>query len=151
MARGFSAKYNPDIKRLDVKGQYWTRKDAEDMFDILKRYNKLTGLFDCIVDLTHCDVDSIRLEKFVEVADEKGLRFIVVVVGNHQTKEYLRDGFPIEKRQRFSQAVSYIEGCIHKRQMETKKARLTEERKAKRLARISSKNNNPNSSTLPDS
>ncbi|MDX1699588.1 MAG: hypothetical protein R3250_03170 [Melioribacteraceae bacterium] len=136
MARGFSAKYNPDIKRLDVKGQYWSRKDAETAFHILGKINKLGTIFDCIIDITDCDIDAIRLEKFIEVAIENGLRFIVIVVGDHPTKDWLRDGFPIEKKQRFSQATSYIEDCIIKREQEAEKVRRTERANAKRLARL---------------
>ena len=136
MARGFSAKYNRDIKRLDVKGQYWSRKDAETAFYILNKINGLGSLFDCIIDVTYCDIDAIRLEKFIEVAIEKGLRYIVIVVGDHPTKDWMRDGYPIEKKQRFSQATSYIENCIVKREQETEKARRTEVAKAKRLARL---------------
>ena len=149
MARGFSAKFHRNIKRLDIKGQFWTRKDAETTFHMLKTFNGLTSVFDCIIDITNCDIDAIRLERFIEVALEKGLRYIVIVKGDYVTKDWMRDGYPIEKKQRFSQAESYIESCIVARELAEKKAKRKAKEREKKMARINTSNLNGNLSSLP--
>lgn len=138
MARGFSAKYNKNTKRLDIKGQYWSRKDAETTFYMLKTFNGLHGYFDCIIDLTECDIDAIRLEKFIEVAIENGLRYLVIVTGGHQTKDWLRDGYPIEKRGRFSQGESHINHCIEMKDRERKKLKRKEIARKQKQERLQS-------------
>jgi hypothetical protein len=143
MARGFSATYHRDIKRLDIKGQYWTRKDAETTFHMLKTFNGLKNLFDCIIDLTNCDIDNIRLERFIDVAMEKGLRYIAIVRGSHQLEPvWKQNNNPIEIKERFSQAESYIERMINEREMAERKAKARQAKKEKRMARINNISNN---------